>query len=192
MGEVLPFARRLSVFLPVVKVFHIQTALPSVYPPCFFHKLKTLWRKFKTQAFKPVFRVEFHTFHKVFHNLISTGSEPCIHFVIFKSELWQNFEAERHLFCLFIQHHFDECGSLLKIVRFGASAAGLAGCCRSLYKMLHPTYFSVFWAHCWPRKLRFGYKNSPVDWFYPLFGVYLGCNFVKPCTKRCVGTNRPR
>lgn len=87
MGEVLPFARRLSVFLPVVKVFHIQTALPSVYPPCFFHKLKTLWRKFKTQAFKPVFRVEFHTFHKVFHNLISTGSEPCIHFVIFKSEL---------------------------------------------------------------------------------------------------------
>ena len=76
-----------SVFLPVVKVFHIQTALPSVYPPCFFHKLKTLWRKFKTQAFKPVFRVEFHTFHKVFHNLISTGSEPFIHFVIFKSEL---------------------------------------------------------------------------------------------------------
>ena len=46
---------------------------------------------------------------------------------------------------------------------FGASAAGLAGCCRSLYKMLHPTYFSVFRAHCWPRKLRFGYKNSPVD-----------------------------
>ena len=87
MGEVLPFARRLSVFLPVAKVFHIQTALPSVYPPCFFHKLKTLWRKFKTQAFKPVFRVEFHTFHKVFHNLISTGSESFIHFVIFKSEL---------------------------------------------------------------------------------------------------------
>ena len=43
------------------------------------------------------------------------------------------------------------------------SAAGLAGCCRSLYKMLHPTYFSVFRAHRWPRKLRFSYKNSPVD-----------------------------
>jgi hypothetical protein len=33
MGEVLPFARRLSVFLPVVKVFHIQTALPALFFP---------------------------------------------------------------------------------------------------------------------------------------------------------------
>ena len=83
----MPFARRLSVFLPVVKVFHIQTALPSVYPPCFFHKLKTLWRKFKTQVFKPVFRVEFHTFHQVFNREDFSRAEAAVLFVKFKSEI---------------------------------------------------------------------------------------------------------
>jgi len=87
MGEVLPFARRLSVFLPVVKVFHIQTALPSVYPPCFFHKLKTLWRKFKTQAFKPVFRVELNSFHRVFNSRFPHILAKALQFVKFKLEL---------------------------------------------------------------------------------------------------------
>ena len=154
--------------------------------------LKTLWRKFKSPALKPVLPVEFHTFHKVFHFLVRPFLISCVQFVEYKSEIWQFFELHPVRFCQIAQYHFDECGSLLKIVCFGISAAGLAGCCRNLYKMLHPTYFSVFRAHRWLRKLRFGYKNSPVDWFYPLFGVYLGCNFVKPCTKRCVGTNRPR
>ena len=62
----------------------------------------------------------------------------------------------------------------------------------SLVKMLHFTRFSIFRLRFRPRKLRFDYKNSLVDWFCPLFGVYLGCNFVKPYTKCCVGTKRPR
>ena len=167
-------------------------SIHSVNSLWFFHKLKTQWKVCKSPAAAPVFRVELNSFHRVFNSRFPHILAKALQFVKFKLELWQFFEPEIVRFCNFLQHHFDECGSLLKIVCFGASAAGLAGCCRSLYKMLHPTYFSVFRAHRWPRKLRFGYKNSPVDWFYPLFGVYLGCNFVKPCTKRCVGTNRPR
>ena len=162
----------------------------------------------------PVFQVEFHTFHEVFHILISTGSEPCIHFVIFKSELWQIFGST----------FFDFLRTICRIqvgnmtIFWTASCPLLPNCpisfwrmqssvenrpllslsrssaqmLLSLVKMLHFTRFSIFRLRFRPRKLRFDYKNSLVDWFYPLFGVYLGCNFVKPYTKCCVGTKRPR
>ena len=151
-------------------------SIHSVNSLRFFHKLKTQWKVCKSLAVAPVFRVEFHTFHKVFHNLISTGSEPCIHFVIFKSELWQNFEAERHLFCLFIQHHFDECGSVLKI-RPSSSFLSFGRSLHIIWKFV--AFYRIYALlavtpctlpetespHCYR-------KSTGLDWFWPLFGVY--------------------
>ena len=90
-------------------------SIHSVNAPQFFHKLKTLWRTCKSPALTPLFRVDFHTFHGVFHKPFSTRGKPLVHFVIFKSELWQIFNSVVVCFCFFLQYQNDECGFVLKI-----------------------------------------------------------------------------
>ena len=161
-------------FLPTAEVFHIRACIQIVECPCFFHKLKTLWRKFKTQVLKPVLTVEFHTFHRVFNTFISTGLKSSIHFVIFKSELWQKSECRLKFFCSFLQYHFDECEILLKIVDFSAPVFHV----RMLYppsKMLPFPYFFSFPHTAQKRILCVIHKKRPLDWFYGPVGVYLGC-----------------
>ena len=96
------------------KSFPQKRLIHSVEGLHFFHKLKTLWKMWKIPAVKPVSGVEFNTFHHVFHRRILCSLAKGVQFVIFKSELWQFFEAESVRFCNFHQHHFDECGFVLK------------------------------------------------------------------------------
>ena len=78
---------KISVPFPGGDVFHKKPCIQVVKGSCFFHKLKTLWRTCKSPALTPLFRVDFHTFHRVFHKPFSTRGKPLVHFVIFKSEL---------------------------------------------------------------------------------------------------------
>ena len=82
--------------------------------------LKTRWRKFKSPVLKPILRVEFHTFHRVFHIPVRPVCFSCVQFVKYKSEIWQFFELHSVRFCQIFQYHFDECGSMLKIRPFAA------------------------------------------------------------------------
>ena len=85
MGEVLPFAPVIRLFA-CGKVFTFRLLYHPYTHTCFF-QVENPVEKVQNSSVQACFRVEFHTFHKVFHNLISTGSEPTVHFVIFKSEL---------------------------------------------------------------------------------------------------------
>ena len=69
------------------KSFPQKSCIQSVEERLFFHMLKTLWRKFKSPALKPVLAVEFHTFHKVFHFLVRPFRISCVQFVEYKSEI---------------------------------------------------------------------------------------------------------
>lgn len=164
-----PHGRSVVFCAPVIRLFACGKSFPHSdrftirIPALFFPQVENPVEKVQSSSVQACFPGGIPHFPQGFPQSYLDRLRTLHTFCNFQVRIMTNFEAERHLFCLFIQHHFDECGFLLKIVCFGASAAGLAGCCRSLYEMLHPTYFSVFRAHRWPRKLRFGYKNSPVD-----------------------------
>ena len=151
-------------------------SIHSVNAPQFFHKLKTLWRKFKSPALKPVLPVEFHTFHKVFHFLVRPFLISCVQFVEYKSEIWQFFELHPVRFCQIAQYHFDECGSVLKI-RPSSSFLSFGRLLRIIWKFVAFCRVYALLAvppctlpeaespHCYR-------KNTGLDWFWPLFGVY--------------------
>ena len=96
------------------KSFPQKRGIQSVEERLFFHMLKTLWRKFKSPALKPVLPVEFHTFHKVFHfwfDLFDFLRTICR----IQVGNMTIFELHPVRFCQIAQYHFDECGSVLKI-----------------------------------------------------------------------------
>ena len=69
------------------KVFHIRVHIHFVKRAILFHMLKTPLKVFKNQAFAPTFRVEFHTFHRVFNREEIFRAEAAVLFVKFKSEI---------------------------------------------------------------------------------------------------------
>lgn len=69
------------------KSFPQKCGIQSVKSRSLFHMLKTRWRKFKSPVLKPVLRVEFHTFHRVFNIPVRPVCFSCVQFVKYKSEI---------------------------------------------------------------------------------------------------------
>ena len=188
----------LSLCTPSIRLFAGGKSFPHLKR--FTHRISAL---FFPQVENPVERVQNSSAHACFSGWIPHFPRGFPHshldklrtlhtFCNFQVRIMTNFWIEAAILLPFYPISFwrmqssVENRSLLSLSRSSAQMLS------SLVKMLHFTRFSIFRLRFRPRKLRFDYKNSLVDWFYPLFGVYLGCNFVKPYTKCCVGTKRPR
>ena len=131
--------RHSSQCLPKAKVFHIQQAIQSVIRLNFFHMLKTRWKMFKNQVCTPTFRVEFHSFHRVFNFSGSTRKLSAVLFVKFKSELWQFFEGRSSGFCQNLQHQNAQCEFVLKTPREPPWFYPVIGVYLSLIHISEPT-----------------------------------------------------
>ena len=188
----------LSLCTPNIRLFAGGKSFPHLNR--FTHRISAL---FFPQVENPVEKVQNSSVHACFSGGIPHFPRGFPHsyldrlrtmhtFCNFQVRIMTNFWIEAALLLPFSPTSFWRMQSsvenrpLLSLSHFSAQMLS------PLVKMLHSTRFSIFRPRFRPRKLRFDYKNPLVDWFCLLFGVYLGCNFVKPYTKCCVGTNRPR